>query len=153
MADTKSNASATKTVAVKPVSFDGVKKSSAPKLADLASLRGENVSAWFGERKVLDRVNLEMKPGEVTALIGPSGCGKSTFLRILNRMHEMVPSASLAGKVLLDGVDIYDPTRKVTDARREIGMVFQKPNPFPSHEHLRKRNFRIEANFGQALQV
>jgi phosphate transport system ATP-binding protein len=73
-----------------------------------------------------------MKPGEVTALIGPSGCGKSTFLRILNRMHEMVPSASLAGKVILDGVDIYDPTRKVTDARREIGMVFQKPNPFPA---------------------
>jgi len=132
MADTKSNSSATKAVAVKPVSFDGVKKSSTPKLADLASLRGENVSAWFGERKVLDRVNLEMKPGEVTALIGPSGCGKSTFLRILNRMHEMVPSASLAGKVLLDGVDIYDPTRKVTDARREIGMVFQKPNPFPA---------------------
>lgn len=124
--------SESKAVAVKPVSFEGVKKSSTPKLPDLASLTGENVSAWFGERKVLDRVNLEMKPGEVTALIGPSGCGKSTFLRILNRMHEMVPSASLAGKVILDGVDIYDPTRKVTDARREIGMVFQKPNPFPA---------------------
>jgi phosphate transport system ATP-binding protein len=73
-----------------------------------------------------------MKPGEVTALIGPSGCGKSTFLRVLNRMHEMVPKASMAGKVLLDGVDIYDPTKRVTDARREIGMVFQKPNPFPA---------------------
>ena len=132
MATTKPSSSKKTAVQVKPVSFEGVKKSSAVKQSSLAILRGENVSAWFGERKVLDRVNLEMKPGEVTALIGPSGCGKSTFLRILNRMHEMVPSASMAGKVLLDGVDIYDPTRKVTDARREIGMVFQKPNPFPA---------------------
>jgi phosphate transport system ATP-binding protein len=73
-----------------------------------------------------------MKPGKVTALIGPSGCGKSTFLRILNRMHELVPSASMAGRVLLDGSDIYDATKRVTDARRDIGMVFQKPNPFPA---------------------
>ncbi len=73
-----------------------------------------------------------MPAGEVTALIGPSGCGKSTFLRILNRMHELVPSASLAGEVLLDGVDIYDTGRKLTVARRDIGMVFQKPNPFPA---------------------
>jgi phosphate transport system ATP-binding protein len=72
-----------------------------------------------------------MKAGEVTALIGPSGCGKSTFLRILNRMHEMIPNAAMAGEVMLDGHDIYDPNRKLTDARREIGMVFQKPNPFP----------------------
>ncbi len=72
-----------------------------------------------------------MHAGIITSLIGPSGCGKSTFLRILNRMHELVPSASLAGEVLLDGVDIYDPTRKLVDARKEIGMVFQKPNPFP----------------------
>jgi phosphate transport system ATP-binding protein len=95
-------------------------------------LRSEDVSAWFGQRKVLDRINLTMEPGQVTALIGPSGCGKSTFLRILNRMHELVPSASLAGKVLLDDVDIYDPTKRVTEARRDIGMVFQKPNPFPA---------------------
>jgi phosphate transport system ATP-binding protein len=73
-----------------------------------------------------------MPAGRVTALIGPSGCGKSTFLRILNRMHELVPSASLAGEVLLDGVDVYDPVRKLTQARRDIGMVFQKPNPFPA---------------------
>ncbi|HCB04299.1 MAG TPA: phosphate ABC transporter ATP-binding protein, partial [Nocardioides bacterium] len=59
----------------------------------------------------------------------PSGCGKSTFLRILNRMHELVPSAALAGEVLLDGADIYDPQKKLIDARRAIGMVFQKPNP------------------------
>ena len=68
----------------------------------------------------------------MTALIGPSGCGKSTFLRILNRMHELIPSAALAGEVLLDGQDVYDPSRKLTDARRQIGMVFQKPNPFPA---------------------
>jgi phosphate transport system ATP-binding protein len=81
---------------------------------------------------VLDRVSLEMPAGQVMALIGPSGCGKSTFLRILNRMHEMIPGASMAGEVLLEGHDVYDPARKLTDARREIGMVFQKPNPFPA---------------------
>ncbi len=98
----------------------------------LAELEARAITAWFGERKVLDRVSLTMPAGEITALIGPSGCGKSTFLRILNRMHELVPSAALAGEVLLDGVDVYDPQRKLTDARRSIGMVFQKPNPFPA---------------------
>ncbi|MET0954940.1 MAG: phosphate ABC transporter ATP-binding protein PstB [Cryobacterium sp.] len=98
----------------------------------LSGLEARDVSAWFGDHKVLERVSLSMGAGEVTALIGPSGCGKSTFLRILNRMHELVPSASLAGEVVLDGVDIYDRERKLTDARRHIGMVFQKPNPFPA---------------------
>jgi len=98
----------------------------------LASLHAQEISAWFGERKVLDRVSLLMPAGKVTALIGPSGCGKSTFLRTLNRMHELVPGASLAGEVLLDGHDIYDASRRITQARREIGMVFQKPNPFPA---------------------
>ena len=98
----------------------------------LAELDARAVSAWFGDRKVLDRVSLTMRAGEVTALIGPSGCGKSTFLRILNRMHELVPSAKLAGEVLLEGQDIYATGRRLTDARRAIGMVFQKPNPFPT---------------------
>jgi phosphate transport system ATP-binding protein len=98
----------------------------------LASLHARDISAWFGDHLVLDRVSLEMRAGQVTALIGPSGCGKSTFLRILNRLHELIPSASLAGEVFLDGVDIYDPARKLTEARRHIGMVFQKPNPFPA---------------------
>jgi phosphate transport system ATP-binding protein len=98
----------------------------------LANLEARSISAWFGTHHVLDRVSLHMPAGQVTALIGPSGCGKSTFLRILNRMHEMIPSASLAGEVLLDGGDIYDVSRKLTDARRQIGMVFQKPNPFPA---------------------
>ena len=95
-------------------------------------LDARSVSAWFGERKVLDRVNLLMPANQVTALIGPSGCGKSTFLRILNRMHEMIPSASMAGEVLLDGEDVYSETKRLTEARRQIGMVFQKPNPFPA---------------------
>ncbi len=97
-----------------------------------AGLDARAISAWFGTNHVLDRVSLEMPAGEVTALIGPSGCGKSTFLRILNRMHELIPSARLGGEVLLAGEDIYDPARKLTDARRQIGMVFQKPNPFPA---------------------
>ena len=98
----------------------------------LAQLEARNISAWFGDHKVLDRVSLTMEAGVITSLIGPSGCGKSTFLRILNRMHELVPSASLAGEVVLDGEDIYDAQRKLVDARKQIGMVFQKPNPFPA---------------------
>jgi len=97
-----------------------------------AALVTENVSAWFGDHKVLDRVSLEMKANTVTSLIGPSGCGKSTFLRILNRMHELVPSASLAGTVRIDGIDIYRSELLITEIRRRIGMVFQKPNPFPA---------------------
>jgi len=72
-----------------------------------------------------------MEPGKVTALIGPSGCGKSTFLRILNRMHELIPSAALAGSVVLDGVDVYGPELRVTETRLRIGMVFQRPTPSP----------------------
>jgi phosphate transport system ATP-binding protein len=101
-------------------------------VAPATSMDARSVSAWFGSHKVLDRVSLHMPAGTVTALIGPSGCGKSTFLRILNRMHELIPSASLAGEVLLDGEDIYDAERRVTETRKRIGMVFQKPNPFPA---------------------
>jgi phosphate transport system ATP-binding protein len=97
-----------------------------------AGLTATNVACWFGTKKVLEGVNLDMAPGQVTALIGPSGCGKSTFLRTLNRMHELVPSATLAGEILIDGVDIYRGAIPVTDVRRRIGMVFQKPNPFPA---------------------
>lgn len=96
------------------------------------SLEARDITAWFGTNKVLDRVSLTMPAGQVTALIGPSGCGKSTFLRILNRMHELVPGASMAGEVLLDGEDLYEANRRLTDARRQVGMVFQKPNPFPA---------------------
>jgi phosphate transport system ATP-binding protein len=98
----------------------------------LVGLAAREVSAWFGSHKVLERVSLEMSPGEVTALIGPSGCGKSTFLRILNRLHEMVRGAALAGEVRLGADDIYHPARRPMEVRRRIGMVFQKPNPFPA---------------------
>jgi phosphate transport system ATP-binding protein len=98
----------------------------------LASLEARDITAWFGDHMVLERVSLTMEAGHVTALIGPSGCGKSTFLRILNRMHQLVPGAAMAGEVLLDGVDIYDASQRLTEARRHIGMVFQKPNPFPA---------------------
>ena len=97
-----------------------------------SSLSAENVSVWFGERQVLQDVNLLFPANQVTALIGPSGCGKSTFLRTLNRMHELIPSAGLAGRVLLDGQDIYSPDMNAVDVRIKIGMVFQKPNPFPT---------------------
>jgi phosphate transport system ATP-binding protein len=97
-----------------------------------ANLVAERISAWFGDHKVLERVSLEMKARHVTALIGPSGCGKSTFLRILNRMHEVIPGAALSGSVLLDGQDIYSRALTATQVRLRIGMVFQKPNPFPT---------------------
>jgi phosphate transport system ATP-binding protein len=100
--------------------------------AGLAGLDARNVSAWFSGHKVLERVCLRMEPGRVTALIGPSGCGKSTFLRILNRMHEMVKGAQLAGQVMLGDQDIYQPAVRPAEIRRRIGMVFQKPNPFPA---------------------
>jgi phosphate transport system ATP-binding protein len=90
------------------------------------------VCAWFGSRLVLEGVDLDMERSRVTALIGPSGCGKSTFIRTLNRMHEVVAGAQLAGSVLLDGIDIYAPDQRANEVRRHIGMVFQRPNPFPA---------------------
>ncbi|MBV9368882.1 MAG: phosphate ABC transporter ATP-binding protein [Frankiales bacterium] len=95
-------------------------------------LHAEAVCAWFGDRLVLEDVDLRFARSNVTALIGPSGCGKSTFLRVLNRMHELVPGAALAGRVLLDGDDIYDAHSNPTKTRQRIGMVFQKANPFPT---------------------
>jgi phosphate transport system ATP-binding protein len=97
-----------------------------------ADLVARGVHAWFSGRLVLEGVDLVMARSSVTALIGPSGCGKSTFLRILNRMHELVPGAQLAGEVELDGTDIYGSGQRAADTRRHIGMVFQKPNPFPA---------------------
>ncbi len=104
----------------------------AAKTSDAAELDAIGVSAWFGHHLVLRNVSLRMRASTVTALIGPSGCGKSTFLRILNRMHESIPDAKLAGEVRLNGKDIYESGHRPTEARRQIGMVFQKPNPFPS---------------------
>ncbi|MEY4223206.1 MAG: hypothetical protein RIS33_140 [Actinomycetota bacterium] len=90
------------------------------------------VHAWFGKHHAIEDVSLRFPKNSVTGLIGPSGCGKSTFLRLLNRMHEFIPSAAFAGQVLLDGRDIYSPEVNATEIRLKVGMVFQKPNPFPS---------------------
>jgi phosphate transport system ATP-binding protein len=97
-----------------------------------ATLEARDASAWFGDHLVLEGVDLTMRGGEVTALIGPSGCGKSTFLRLLNRMHELIPGAALDGEILLDGDDIYAHGVRAQQVRTRIGMVFQKPNPFPA---------------------
>jgi phosphate transport system ATP-binding protein len=97
-----------------------------------ATLEARDACAWFGDHLVLEGVDLMMRKGEVTALIGPSGCGKSTFLRLLNRMHELVPGAALDGQILLDHADIYEPGRRAQEIRMRVGMVFQKPNPFPA---------------------
>jgi phosphate transport system ATP-binding protein len=97
-----------------------------------SGLEARGIHAWFGKNHVLEDVSLDFAAGTVTALIGPSGCGKSTFIRTLNRMHEFIPGAAMAGEVLLDGKDVYDPGIDVTKIRLQIGMVFQKPNPFPS---------------------
>ncbi|MCZ7406326.1 MAG: phosphate ABC transporter ATP-binding protein PstB [Candidatus Methanoperedens sp.] len=92
----------------------------------------ENLNAWFGAKQVLHDINLGIEKNGITAIIGPSGCGKSTFIRCLNRMHEVVPGAKISGNVLVDGKNIYQSDIDPVDIRRRIGMVFQKPNPFPT---------------------
>jgi phosphate transport system ATP-binding protein len=91
-----------------------------------------NLNAWFGTKQVLHEIDIGIEKNGITAIIGPSGCGKSTFIRCLNRMHEVVPGAKASGKVLVDEKDIYDNDIDPVDIRRRIGMVFQKPNPFPT---------------------
>jgi len=91
----------------------------------------QNVSFYYGQTKALSNVSLGLKNRQITALIGPSGCGKSTFLRLLNRMNELIPDTRLEGTVLLDGQDIYAPEVDVVELRQRVGMVFQRPNPFP----------------------
>ena len=91
-----------------------------------------DLNAWFGEHHVLHDIGISMAPKAVTALIGPSGCGKSTFIRCLNRMHEVIPGARVRGTVRVEGVDVYAPGVDPVQIRRKIGMVFQKPNPFPT---------------------
>ena len=95
-------------------------------------MESRELSVWFGQRKVLEGVSIKFPKNSVTALIGPSGCGKSTYIRTLNRLHELIPGAALAGEVLYDGKDIYSPDIDPVSIRLKIGMVFQKPNPFPS---------------------
>src|SRR5712675_1664925 len=86
---------------------------------------------YYGERRVLEQISVRIRPNEVTALIGPSGCSKTTFLRTLNRMNDIVPGSRVEGAVTIDGQDIYASSVDVVDLRRRVGMVFQRPNPFP----------------------
>lgn len=92
----------------------------------------KNLSAWYGGKQVVCHIDLNILPGKITGIIGPSGCGKSTFIRCLNRLHEVVRGSKVEGQVLLDGVDIYGQRVDPVVVRRRIGMVFQKPNPFPT---------------------
>ena len=91
----------------------------------------EDLNVYFDEAHILKDININIKKNMVTSLIGPSGCGKSTFIRSLNRMNDLIDSFKMTGTVLLDGGDIYDPKVDVVDLRKKVGMVFQKPNPFP----------------------
>jgi len=91
----------------------------------------QRLDFYYGASRALSNINLEIQPRQVTALIGPSGCGKSTFLRCLNRMNDTIAGAHIAGKILLDGQDIYANDMDVVKLRQRVGMVFQKPNPFP----------------------
>ncbi len=104
-------------------------KANAPVLA--TKMKGESVSVFYGQKQALFEVNLDVYERQVTALIGPSGCGKSTFLRTLNRMNDTVEGAKVKGLITLDGEDIYNPQIDVVELRARVGMVFQKPNPFP----------------------
>ena len=94
-------------------------------------IKVENLNLFYGEKQALYDINMEMHKKKVTAYIGPSGCGKSTLLRCINRMNDLVDSAKIDGKILLDGENIYDKSVNVAALRRRVGMVFQKPNPFP----------------------
>ena len=94
-------------------------------------LQVEKLSLWYGQSQALHGVDLDIHANEVTALIGPSGCGKSTFLRCLNRMNDLIKEVRVEGKVMLEGQDLYDPKVDVVQLRTRVGMVFQKPNPFP----------------------
>ena len=94
-------------------------------------ITAEDLCLWYGETQALKNIDLKISERSITALIGPSGCGKSTFLKTLNRMNDLVPGVSITGKVQYKGMNIFGPTVDVNNLRKEIGMVFQKPNPFP----------------------
>ncbi len=91
----------------------------------------KDLNLWYGAAQALHHVNMDVNPNSITALIGPSGCGKSTFLKTLNRMNDLVPNVKITGQVRYNGQDIFAPSVDVSELRREVGMVFQKPNPFP----------------------
>ncbi|MGD9527729.1 phosphate ABC transporter ATP-binding protein PstB [Pseudonocardia sp.] len=95
-------------------------------------IEAKNLNIYYGTFLAVEGVDMEIRPAQVTALIGPSGCGKSTFLRSINRMHEVIPGARVQGRLELDGTDLYGPGVDPVGVRRQVGMVFQRPNPFPT---------------------
>jgi phosphate transport system ATP-binding protein len=103
-----------------------------PQAKPALSVRLEQLRAFYGSAEQVKGIDLEFRANEVTAIIGPSGCGKSTMVRCINRMHEEIPGARAEGRVLLEDLDVYDPSVDVVAVRRAVGMVFQKPNPFPT---------------------
>jgi phosphate transport system ATP-binding protein len=107
-------------------------QAAAPEGAKALKMRADKVCAWFGSKQALFEVNMDINEREVTAIIGPSGCGKSTLIRCFNRMHETVPGSRFGGDILLEGNSIFDPRMDPVVVRRRVGMVFQKPTPFPT---------------------
>ncbi|HAP79460.1 MAG TPA: phosphate ABC transporter ATP-binding protein, partial [Ruminococcus sp.] len=98
-------------------------------MSDIITVK--DMCLWYGKTQALKNININIEENSITALIGPSGCGKSTFLKTLNRMNDLVPGVKITGDIRYNGEDIFSPDRDVNELRREIGMVFQKPNPFP----------------------
>lgn len=119
-------------VARKSTVDQGTESTESTKSTEKSKVKIENVNGWYGSKRALKDINLNVREKTVTAFIGPSGCGKTTLLRCLNRMHEMTPGAHADGRVVVDGIDIYDKSIDPVVIRRRIGMVFQKPNPFPT---------------------
>src|SRR5260370_17049926 len=101
------------------------------RMTSAAKMETKDLNVYYGATRAIKDISLEIPERQVTALMGPSGCGKSTFLRALNRMHDLTPSARVDGKVILDGHNVYDPETDVIHLRQKVGMVLQRPNPFP----------------------
>ena len=111
----------------------------------LARMHSKNINFYYGDKRALENINLNIYDKRVTAIIGPSGCGKSTFLRLLNRMNDLIPDSRLEGGIYLDGKDINAKKVDVVDIRRLVGMVFQKPNPFPKSIY-QNMSYGLEVN-------
>jgi phosphate transport system ATP-binding protein len=107
-------------------------RESLPRSTEVGNVELQELHAYYGSNHAVRGVDLRFNAGHVTAIIGPSGCGKSTMVRCINRMHEEIPGTRAEGRVLLDGMDLYDPRIDIVAVRRSVGMVFQKPNPFPT---------------------
>ena len=114
-----------------PVAMNVNSMGEADVFGDEPKISARGVNFYYGSKRALNSITIDFAPRRVTAIIGPSGCGKSTFIRLLNRMNELVPGSRLEGEILLDGLDILSPACDAAELRKRVGMVFQKPNPFP----------------------